>query len=908
MYTERRLFVNPRPLLYIVLHSSPSSRTVTIKERFSSETEKIFRHHRDGADGYAVASSLASLVDTTLSALWLSTPINADFLVVALGGYGRCEVCPHSDVDLMILAENEKSKTAGSAEIQTFLRTLWDAGFNVGHSVRTIQDCLSLYETDVDSWAAILESRYVAGNRKLLQLYGDAVFRQIQKKYDLVFVKAIMVGMDERHEKYGNSVKLLEPNVKNSAGGLRDLHNLLWVYRSTDIEYFTEAPFQNRESSCKLMLDDFYRKNVISKEECDAVTAALGFLLRTRHETHFYAKAIHDSLDFSMQREIARGLGFGEDPELKYVERFMREYFLHARSIFRLNQRLINHFRKSVEPSSWRKPKEQILDPLFAARGDELQQRNMAVEISTPAEILRAFYWCGRQGCTLGHSLQTRLGTLSRSASLFNDQSIASEDAAAAFLDILRLESNVAATLTMMNDFDILGKYIPEWGELVAFVQHSIYHYYTADAHTLIAIEHAEKLAGGQGLLAAVYQRLPRKEVLYLALLLHDIEKPHGIQEHEIRGVDVAKRVLGRLHVVDEGGDIAFLIRNHLVMEQVAFRRNISDPKTVAEFAEMFDRPEQLDLLFLVTYCDLSAVNKNVWTSWKEMLLEELYVNTRRVLERKLPYPEAVSFQREQHEELVRSLIRSISKEVPREEIERHLASIHNEAYVQIFSAGEIAEHLSHIRKLGDFSSIIAHEDSHSSVTAITRDAPFLLSNLCGVLTANDANIFDAQIFTRDDGVVIDRFRVVNVVTGGRLLSEQEEKIRQDFPEVLRGTLTIEHLLERHHRRWKRRARPIFHPSVRVDVEFEDTPDFTIADVFAPDTVGFLYKVTHTFSQLGLNIHFAKIATRVDGIVDSFYILDSDGKPIRSTERKAQIREKVLHKISQFLNIQLSPP
>ncbi len=471
-----------------VILPSPS---VTIKERYTSESAQIFQLHRNGADGFTVAARLTSLVDATLSDFWKLNPAGIDYAVVALGGYGRSELCPHSDFDLMILAENEKAKNSGSECIQQFLRSLWDAGFNVGHSVRTVKDCVNLYETDVDSWASILESRFVCGSEHVLGLYADDVFRQIQKKFDLVFVKAIMVGMDERHEKYGNSVKLLEPNVKNSAGGLRDLHNLLWVYRSTDTDYFTESPFLNTESSCKLMIDTFYRKNVISKEERDAVINALNFLLRTRHETHYFAKTIHDSLDFSIQREIAKGLGFGDDRELKYVEKFMREYFLHARSIFRLNQRLINHFRKSVEPSSWKKPKEQILDGHFIARGDELLQRNTAVELSTPAEIVKAFYWCGKHSLTLGHSLQGTIAALSHSSHIFNAQSITAGDAAAVFLDILRLPSNVASTLTMMNDFDVLGKYIPEWGELVAFFQHSVYHYYTADAHTLIAIEHA---------------------------------------------------------------------------------------------------------------------------------------------------------------------------------------------------------------------------------------------------------------------------------------------------------------------------------------------------------------------------------------------------------------------------------
>jgi [protein-PII] uridylyltransferase len=320
----------------------------------------------------------------------------------------------------------------------------------------------------------------------------------------------------------------------------------------------------------------------------------------------------------------------------------------------------------------------------------------------------------------------------------------------------------------------------------------------------------------------------------------------------------------------------------------------------------MFQRPEQLDLLFLVTYCDLSAVNKNVWTTWKEMLLQELYVRTRAVLERKLPFKEAVSFQQRQYQESILSHIQAISAHVPREEVEQHFSSIHNEAYIQIFSIKDIIDHLADIRRLDTISSTVKHEDSYSAVTAITHDAGFVLSNLCGVLSANDANIFDAQIFTRDDGVVIDQFRVANVVTKGRLLDEQAEKIKQDFEDVMKGSVTLEHLFEKHHRRWKRRPQPLFHPNIRVDVVFEDAQDFTIVDVYAPDTVGFLYKVTRTFSQLGLNIHFAKIATRVDGIVDSFYVLDTDGKPIRSDERKQQIKEKILHRIYQLINIQLS--
>jgi [protein-PII] uridylyltransferase len=210
------------------------------------------------------------------------------------------------------------------------------------------------------------------------------------------------------------------------------------------------------------------------------------------------------------------------------------------------------------------------------------------------------------------------------------------------------------------------------------------------------------------------------------------------------------------------------------------------------------------------------------------------------------------------------------------------------------------------IRQLETISVIMNSEAAYTSVTAVTRDASFLLSNLCGVLSANDANIFDAHIFTRSDGIVIDQFRVTSVTAKGALSPEQEEKIESDFAEVLRGTVAIEHLFERHRRRWKRRPQPLLHPNIRIDVEFENAPEFTIIDVYAPDMVGFLYQVTRGFSRLGLNISFAKIATRVDGIVDSFYVKDSKGESVISPERQVVIREKILHRIDQLVNVQLS--
>jgi [protein-PII] uridylyltransferase len=398
---------------------------------------------------------------------------------------------------------------------------------------------------------------------------------------------------------------------------------------------------------------------------------------------------------------------------------------------------------------------------------------------------------------------------------------------------------------------------------------------------------------------------LKRKDALFLAILLHDIEKPNGVDRHEVRGAETAHSIIQRIGFEDDG-TVAFLIRHHLTMEQIAFRRNINDPRTVAEFAGLFTSPEQLDYLFILTYSDLSAVNKSVWTSWKEMLLQELYRRSRLVLEHRLPYAEAVSFQQSKHREHVRSLIASYSDPGVRGVVEGHLSLLQSDAYVTLFSEQEIARHAGAIAELDVISVLRDHGDSHTALTAVTHDAPHLLSHLCGVLSANDANIFDAHIFTRSDGIVIDQFRVTDVATGGRLSDSQAEKIVADFDHVLRGTETIDALFERHQRRWKRRPRPMLHPNIKREVEFEESADYTIIDVYAPDTTGFLYRVTKTISELRLGIYFAKIATRVDGIVDSFYVLEADGTPVHSAGRREEIRQAVLDTVRQLEDLELS--
>jgi [protein-PII] uridylyltransferase len=838
---------------------------MTIKEFFQQEYDNIFRFHRAGAGGLEVASELTQLVDATLGKLWheLPEPSRSAFSVVALGGYGRCEMAPQSDVDVMVLFADEASKTAHAESAQKFLHSLWNLGFDVGHSVRTIADCLNLYQTDVDVWASVLESRYVCGSTAVMDRYTTEFIDAVKRKKDRKFLAAVIAGVDERHRKYEHSVKLLEPNLKNSAGGVRDLHSLVWIYRSSDAAFFTATPFRHNGSGCVALFAQLAADGTISGEEHDDCVRAFDGILRLRNELHYFSGAQNDIMEFSKQLEIARSLGYKRPTPVESVEQCMREYFLHARTLYRLNKRLVNLFRTNNAATFWSIRREEVLDDRYTIKERQLHLRNPKTALRSPADVITGFYWCGFHSVELSPSLHSAFQSLARDAGFFRQDD---RGAAEAFLSILRLPTNVAATLQSMNENDIFGALMPEWGKLVAFFQHSVYHYYTTDAHTLIALEHAEHLQQSDSILGRTFRSLPHREILYLAIIFHDIAKPNGVQGHEIAGVDVWKGVQERFGITDIHDDVAFLIRQHLSMEQVAFRRNIDDPATVREFAALFSRPEQLDLLFILTYSDLSAVNKNVWSQWKEMLLQDLYLRTRRFL-----------------------------TAGEQETTGTSPAPYRAEEYAQYDTA---------IATLETVSIAYKHEDAHSVVTVVTRDAEYLLATLCGVLAANDANIFDAQIYTRPDGIVIDTFRVVNAATKQALTGEQESSIGQDLRNVLQKKETLESLFARYHRRWRRRAKPLFHPNVRIDAVFHDNGKHTIIDVYAPDMTGFLYKVTEVISRNGLRIDFAKLATRGDGIVDAFYVT-KNGKPISSEAEKQYLREEILHTINQLMSVQL---
>jgi [protein-PII] uridylyltransferase len=874
-----------------------------MKERIVSAIESLTLRRGEakslhGAHGDATAVSLllTKAVDEAITSAMDATERTEKLVAVAVGGYGRAELCPHSDVDVTFIVEGGVETSFLAQRVMHFL---WDMGLNIGHSVRNIEQVLDTYRSDHDSWAAALEYRYVAGSREVFERLDSAIRDFVSSNKDRSFLSSTIDGIRIRHNKYGKSTLLLEPNVKKSAGGLRDLQALLWMFRAAYAEFLPEPDYGHLKLALLDLLDKLLGKGFINQLQYTHTRDAFEFVLRTRQSLHYQSPSLNDLLDFEIQKKVAADLGYLGDDKTRGVESFMRDYYRHARKIYRLNQVLSDKVRATINP---RPPSAEIksLDEDYS-----VIDRQICFQRDVGKDAVRLFKAFRHKAATGLHFDENVHETLAQELDAFSEPEFRrSREAASLFKSILLSRENVSFTLKSMNELGILGRYLPEFGKLIGFFQHNVYHYYTADEHTLTAIENLESVGERDPILGELLKSVVRRDVLYLGVLFHDIAKPISIGSHEIMGVEVAEKALLRLGFDDVIGDVSFLVRNHLKMEQTAFRRNLGDPETVYAFTRIFANSEQLKMLHLLTYADLSAVNPGVWTKWKAQLLHELHKKSLHVINESLDAEGIVSLQEERCKERENSILDKMPPE-KHDAVKKHFNSIKNDQYAAVFDDREIVDHIEVIESGFDAVNVsFSQNEDYTDVTIIARDAPYQLSRFCSSLSSNDANIVDANIFTRDDGIIIDRFKVFDNITRKSLAGGQMKKIESDLRAVLTGKTDPDLLFEKHRTRWQRKLKNEINPNIKVAVQTSETHDFTLIEVFSPDSLGFLYRVTSAISAAGLSIHSAKIATRVDGIVDTFYVLRNDGsKP--NLEELDSLTGSVLRIINESIESEL---
>jgi len=890
-----------------------SAELLSLYKKFLKiENHRIRLKHHSGGGGREICAQRASLVDVVLRHLLdaaIETAPDKDLpklALVAIGGYGRGELNPFSDVDIMFLHEDAMKQLDPRLNdmVQQILYMLWDVGFKVGHSTRSISGAVKQANEDMLSKTALLESRLIAGDEALFEKFRAAFVKHCVEGYENEYIAQRVTNQAERHEKFGRTIYLQEPNIKNGCGGLRDYQNLLWI-----------SFFKERVQTTAGLVE----KKLINEAERRQLDRAYDFLLRIRTELHYLNKRSADVIIMSQQVQIANKLNYPQKNILRRSEAFMRDYYQHARNIYSITELLSE--RLCLSPGAPQKPagllgflrkskppKTEEFDGFYSV-GGQICTDSTSVFNQEPARMMRLFQHMQQRGLDLSPELaqlvRRRLHLVDRT---FQYARATRET----FLAICSRKGEVGRVFRAMHEVDFLGRYIPEFGQLTCLVQHEFFHRYTADEHTLVCVEKLDMLVDTTEPRFAEYKKLFQKIedpcVLYLAMLLHDTGKAANAKVHAEASALFAQKVSRRLQLnAEQRKSLVLLVDNHIVLSMTAQRRNLDDPATIAEFAGLIRNQRNLDLLMLLTLADGQGTGDENWSDWKEGLVWQLYRNTSSYLADGEAFYRQRTIEREEMRELVR---KKMAAEF-REEIDAHFEHM-PERYFQAYSAADIVEHIRLFRTflatrhagastpLAPAVKWIAHPNrGHSEFLFCGWDRKELLASIAGSLSVAQLNILGADVFTRTDNLVLDIFRVCSTkfeaVTDEKDIALVEKRLRQaldadefDFNPLLAKSLK---------KRGFQLSQELDFPT-RIVIDNDAHPIYTLVDIQTPDRLGLLYKLLRAFAETGVQIALSRISTEKGAAIDAFYVTDPEGRKVRTAAVLSRL-QKALQVASQ---------
>ena len=868
------------------------------------EDQRLKMAHRRGAPGVETAAARSSVLDLVVKrAYGVATMLGEvggttqeaqnGCAVVALGGYGRGELAPYSDLDILFLHLNHRAMQTRRL-VEPILRLLWDAGLTIGHSVRSVNDCMVAARDDPHLQTALVSTRLLAGNVQIYDSLLEALEKERRKRAD-TFIAAIKRERDARYVKFGAAVCLQEPNVKESAGGIRDLHTALWA---------AYARF-----GCKT-LEELSARDLISAAEEKIAARAADFLWRVRYAAHVSTRRKTERLALDLQTILAREFGYKSSSHLLASERFMRDYYHHARELNLFSETLL---ARASEPETkparrWgRKVQRSPTEPLSISDGRLQLGGDARLFIENPMLFFDAFALAQAAGVSFSQTLRE---AMRQSLAAVDHNFRVSTEAARAFLKLLGRRGRAGYTLRLMHEVGFLARFVPEFGRISLLIQHDLYHHYTVDEHTLKAVEALDELHGTQDKqrahLRLIFDEIENPALLYLSLLLHDLGKGRG-RGHIPRGAKIAQRVCKRLGLLErEAAKVTLMVWQHVAMAQLAQRRDLNEPQVIIDFAEQLGTLDSLNLLLLLTYADLNAVAPGVWSEWKSTLLWELYRRARALLAGGDTPPDECE-KRARFKEQVANSLKDL---LPPSEVERHVALL-PDRYIRVTRPQTAAIHLQLIKELKPDSFARRwerHGRESTELTVCTRDRHGLCGDIAGTLAAHGIEILSAELNTREDGIALDVFMLREASTHHAIDEQRYSAIDRAMRKAIAGESDIAALVER----WRVRNAPRKHtninqgrqrnlPQVACDNEASQTS--TLIEVHAVDEPGLVYKIASALASLGLDIVCAKIATEKSDALDVFYVTDREGMKLSPT-----MLESVRLQLAELLSSTTSGP
>ncbi len=813
----------------------------------------------------------------------------ADMAIVATGGYGRGLLAPGSDIDLLFLMPGNKGTGEAQAS-ERLLYLLWDLGFKVGHATRTISQCIQLSLADTTIATSMIDSRLIQGNQELFSNFQEQFQRQVTAGNTRAFIDAKMAERDDRHQRSGDARYRVEPNIKDGKGGLRDLHTLHWLSKAIYGEDVGEAAI---------------RAGVFTEEEVMTFNRCEDFLWSVRCFLHFLTGRAEERLSFDVQPKMAELLGYKRHGGLRAVERFMKHYFLVAKDVGDLTgilcgaleiQQLksVPTLRKMLMPLSWQTRRQIRTRTEFRIDSDRLNVADPKVFERDPLNILRLF----DQAAKTGTFLHPNAVRLLRGSSHLIDKSVReSPEATRIFLSLLSDAETGATSLRRMNDAGVLGRFIPPFRRVVGMMQFNMYHHYTVDEHLIRTVEMLADIEQGDSveelpLSTAIIKTIRNRKALYVAAFLHDIGKGRR-EDHSTVGARIAQELCPKLGLTaDETETVAWLIKEHLTMSDTSQRRDLTDPATIRNFADIVKTSERLKLLLLLTAADIRAVGPGTWNGWKGQLLRTLYYETE-------PLLRGGHTEQARHDRVAKAqtaLSGALeAKGWTKPEIDKAVGRFFDDYWLRFPTEGHV-EHALFMRKADENNERLAVDFKSDAFTAVSEltilapNHPRLLSLFAGACSSVGADIVGANITTTRDGYALDTFLLQREFQDDADEARRGNRIRAAIERYLKGEARVQHVLEQ--RRPEHRIEA-FSVSALVHLDNDLSERYTVIEVEGRDRPGLLYELTTALSDLYLDISSAHIATYGEKVVDAFYVTDLTGRKITGDNRKEQIVKRL---------------